>query len=258
MFLECMKFGCSVCRSRALLFASSSLRVRIGSGLIGRTTLATAALCMAVATTAVWPAMAAGGNAGTGGGSGGGGIGGRGGADGFPGGTGSDGSGRLGGGGGGGGGAGSTAGGVGGLGGAVAFWAARPVIPGPRLSLPGRAPAGAAAAAEAPTDYRPARSTTLLPLLGTSVAPVARAEIRREMVLMPAVVVVAVRAAMVSSSPAQRLTRTQRTLSAAFGVVMAETVAPVVARAGWVLLAATAAMAAMAGSAFSSPRRGLC
>jgi uncharacterized protein with beta-barrel porin domain len=61
MFLECMKFGCSVCRSQALLFASSALRARIGSGLIGRTALATAALCIALVTAAAFPALADGG-----------------------------------------------------------------------------------------------------------------------------------------------------------------------------------------------------
>ena len=61
MFLECMKFGCSVCRSRALLFASSSLRAGIGRGLISRTTLATAALCIALVTAAAFPVLADGG-----------------------------------------------------------------------------------------------------------------------------------------------------------------------------------------------------
>src|SRR6202790_4542623 len=61
MFLECMKPGCSVCRSRALLFASSSLRAGIGRGLISRTTLATAALCIALVTAAAFPVLADGG-----------------------------------------------------------------------------------------------------------------------------------------------------------------------------------------------------
>src|ERR1700730_8514318 len=61
MFLECMKFGCPVCRSRALLFASSSLRAGIGRGLIGGAALATAAVCIALVTAAAFPVLAHGG-----------------------------------------------------------------------------------------------------------------------------------------------------------------------------------------------------